>query len=468
MNKLAELRAAVVELRDEAVALSELDDITPEQDARLDEVVTEIEARQAEIDKLEARQAVLDRAAEAPADDEGSRGFNAPQVIRKVDTDIDARTASPAEVRSVAMKHLEQSEGIVTDSRHLDAAENLIKRGRTDAWDGDKYARQIAITERADYRDAWLKTITGSSELLTDRERSVLSEARAMSLTDTSGGFAVPVVIDPTVLITDGTGLTGILPYCRVEPVNNDAWKGVSAAHTVWGGRAEGVEAGDDSSTFAQPTVNVHTTDAFVPASIEITMDFPGFVSQVGDLIADGYMDFVAEQLAVGAGDASNEGWGVFITTMTTVDVTTDNTFGAPDIDKVWAALGERFRSRATWFMNVDQENDIRGFGSGTATSRFTVDQTREGISVLNGRPVVLSDWAPTWTGTDAAKILTVGDFSKFLFAQRVGMTLEYIPHLFSTGNGRPTGQRGWYAYARYGHDKVVQNAFRVLKNITT
>ena len=129
----------------------------------------------------------------------------------------------------------------------------------------------------------------------------------------------------------------------------------------------------------------------------------------------------LAEKLAVGTGTA--EPWGIFITTTTTVDVTTDNTFGAADIDKVWAALGETFRSRATWFMNVDVENDIRGFGSGTATSRFTVDQTREGISLLNGRPVVLSDWAPTWTGTDAASILVLGDFSKFKVVQRAGMT---------------------------------------------
>lgn len=122
--------------------------------------------------------------------------------------------------------------------------------------------------------------------------------------------------------------------------------------------------------------------------------------------------------------------------------------------------------------MNVDAENVIRGFGSGTATSRFTVDQTREGISLLNGRPVVLSDHAPAVVGgtglTDAQNILAVGDPRQFLVAQRVGMTVEVVPHLFATGANRPSGQRGLYAYARVGHDVIVDNAWRVLKNITT
>ena len=47
-------------------------------------------------------------------------------------------------------------------------------------------------------------------------------------------------------------------------------------------------------------------------------------------------------------------------------------------------------------------------------------------------------------------------------------MSVELVPHLTSTGNNRPNGTRGWYAYARVGADKSVQNAFRVLKNITT
>jgi HK97 family phage major capsid protein len=306
----------------------------------------------------------------------------------------------------------------------------------------------------------------GQDYLLTEDERRAVTEFRAMSTTTTAGGFGIPVLIDPTVLVTNGTGLLGLLPYCTIEPVTNGVWKGVSAGNTEWSFDAEGAEVSDDASTFAQPSVTAHKAQALIPYSIEIEQDYPGFASEMTMLLRDGYEDLLAEKLMTGTG--SSQPWGIFLTTTTTVNVTTDNTFGAPDIDKVWADLPEKFRARATWVMNVDVENDIRGFGSGTATSRFTVDQTAGGISLLNGRPVVLSDYAPTWTGTDGASILVLGDFSKFVVAQQVGMTVELVPHLTSTGNNRPNGTRGWYAYARVGSDKSVQNAFRKLKNITT
>jgi HK97 family phage major capsid protein len=60
------------------------------------------------------------------------------------------------------------------------------------------------------------------------------------------------------------------------------------------------------------------------------------------------------------------------------------------------------------------------------------------------------------------------GDFNNFVIADRIGMTVEFIPHLFQqttagTGIGRPTGQRGWFAYYRVGSDVVNPGAFRML-----
>jgi len=55
------------------------------------------------------------------------------------------------------------------------------------------------------------------------------------------------------------------------------------------------------------------------------------------------------------------------------------------------------------------------------------------------------------------------GDFSNYLVSQRIGSAVELIPHLFSPNNLRPTGQRGMYAYARYGADSINDAAFRVL-----
>ena len=456
-----ELRAELAALESEVRDIAGADESTEEMDARLDELADLIPAQRDAIARSEKRDEVIEAATRQADVPELAVDF---QVQRKVDSDVDLRTATRSEIRDAAKKLIDGAGEYLRPEQQSSALRNA--GSSTSDRDGDLIARRIVATERPEYRQAFMKAMSGRGELMSDAERRAAEEVRAMSLTDAAGGYGVPVLIDPTVLTTDGTGLLGILPYCRVETITNDAWKGVSAGHTAWSFDAEATEVSDDTSTFAQPTVTAQKAQGFIPFSVEIEQDYPGFAAEMSMLLAEGYSDLLAQKLAVGTG--TNEPWGIFVTTTTTVDVTTDNTFGADDIDKVWGALGEKFRSRATWFMNVGVESDIRAFGSGTATSRFTVDQTREGISLLNGRPVVLSDWAPTWTGTDAASILVVGDFSKFVVAQRAGMSVEYVPHLFDVTNNRPNGQRGWYAYARVGSDKSVLNGFRKLKNITT
>ena len=47
--------------------------------------------------------------------------------------------------------------------------------------------------------------------------------------------------------------------------------------------------------------------------------------------------------------------------------------------------------------------------------------------------------------------ILVYGDLSQFVITDRIGMAVEFIPHLFSKNNNRPTGTRGWFAYYRTG-----------------
>jgi HK97 family phage major capsid protein len=146
--------------------------------------------------------------------------------------------------------------------------------------------------------------------------------------------------------------------------------------------------------------------------------------------------------------------------------VGTDGAFSAPDVLKVWKSLPERYRANATWVMNTDVENEIRSFADGSAQAYYTVDLAAGGIGTLFGRPIRTTDYAPEFTGTTgAANILVVGDFSNFLVAQRAGMSVELIPHLFATGNNRPSGQRGWFAYARHGFDSVNDLGFRLLQN---
>jgi HK97 family phage major capsid protein len=111
---------------------------------------------------------------------------------------------------------------------------------------------------------------------------------------------------------------------------------------------------------------------------------------------------------------------------------------------------------------HVTSQNQLRGAGSDN--SLFTNDLTVGDLPRMLGRPYILSDYAPSFSGTTgASSLVTVGSFDNFVVAMRVGMRVELIPHILSSGV--PTGQRGWLAWARAGSDSVNDNAFRLLAN---
>lgn len=63
--------------------------------------------------------------------------------------------------------------------------------------------------------------------------------------------------------------------------------------------------------------------------------------------------------------------------------------------------------------------------------------------------------------------IAVLGDFSKYVIVDRVGMSVELVPHLFATGANRPSGQRGLFAIWRNSAEVVDPNAFRKLISLS-
>jgi HK97 family phage major capsid protein len=62
-------------------------------------------------------------------------------------------------------------------------------------------------------------------------------------------------------------------------------------------------------------------------------------------------------------------------------------------------------------------------------------------------------------TTTTGSKIVIGGDWSTFVIADRIGASLELIPHIFGASQGNlPTGQRGAFFYWRTG-SAVVSTA---------
>ena len=414
----------------------------------------------------------------------------APEVKRSLPDpfEADPRAMSRSDVISRAMTAIEQEKYVEITDANKGWLDQLMHRSAADddpesQFDGSYVARRLLFTENQAYRSAFKKYVRlGHLAQYNAREQAAISAFQDSELTraasegtNSAGGFGVPVMIDPTIIITSGAADTPILRVCRVEPVTNNIWKGVSSAGMSWSYDAEGAEVSDDMGTLAQPSVTVYMPRGFIPYSIEIQQDYPGFASEMGRLLDQGYTDLLASQTVSGfGGTTSPRGIFTALDANTNVEVvtTTDGAFGGVDVFKVWNALPERYRSRATWVMSVHVESAIRQFAAaaGSSSAYFTVDLTADGVSRINGRPVIVTDYAPTFASgvpgtTGAANICVVGDFSNYLIAQRAGMSVEQVPLMVGGSGRRPTGQRGIFAWARHGADSINDLGFRLLQN---
>jgi HK97 family phage major capsid protein len=150
--------------------------------------------------------------------------------------------------------------------------------------------------------------------------------------------------------------------------------------------------------------------------------------------------------------------------TASVVPSTGAEVFALGDVYKLQGALPARYRNQPStaWLGNNLVYNQIRQFDVDIWGS---LNEGRQ--STLLNRPVLESeDMDGTVTAAAENYTLIHGDFSNYVIADRVGMTVEFIPHLFHTANNRPSGQRGWLAYVRHGADSVNDAAFRML-NVT-
>lgn len=378
--------------------------------------------------------------------------------------------ATGREFRDRAMRAIDRA-SFRSDRISKEDAQTHVERllQDKDSEDG-AFSRHLLVTGSSDYQRAFGKYVTGA--YLSNTERDALEKSRAMSLTGTSGGFAVPFELDPSIIPTSNLSINPYRSISRVVQINVDEWRGVSSAGITAAYAAEATAATDASPTLAQPTVTTEKARAFVPFSIEVGMDWPSLQSEMGGLLSDAKDELEATKFTLGSG--TNEPFGV-ITGATTVYTAADtDSIVLADIYGWQGALGPRFRPRSAFVMNLGIANRIRQFDTGGGAGLW-IDNLKTGLASesvptpgafqanLLGRPAYESS-AMSATMTTGQLIGVYGDFNYFVIADRIGMNVEVIPHLFDVTNNMPTGQRGLYAYWRNGAKVVDANAFRTLK----
>jgi HK97 family phage major capsid protein len=473
---LEEMRARLKAIAEERATLHKEAGENPFDEAQQqiwDEMDAEEERLAPMIKETEATELRQKRVAESRA-----RWQSTKTGIKQDPFDSDVRTLGAQATLSRSMSVLDSPDG----GRHLDArqkakVEKLLRTVSPDM-DGQTFGQYMLATENPAYRSAFQKASITAHPTFTMEEQRALEQVkllgRAMSIgTPSAGGYAVPILIDPTVILTAQGSDNPILEKARVDTITNDTWRGLTSAGVTWSFDAEATEVSDDSPTVAQPEIDTRKAQGFIPFSIEVGMDWPGFAESMSEMLREGYNELLAEKLTTGTG-GSNEPAGL-VTSLAAEfaiarrEVAVAGTIGTQDIYDLWDALPQRFRRQSAgpqggWMSSTNVQNSIRQLG--TLDPNFTIDMTEESIPRLFGRSYALNDYMaddPTGTGTQV--LLVVGDFRNYLVAQRVGMTVELVPHLFGATGRRPTGQRGWYAYARVGAGLLVPNAFRYLSN---
>jgi HK97 family phage major capsid protein len=398
--------------------------------------------------------------------------FRDPWDLRDVRMFDRTPTQVNAELRARALSAIGKMQG-ATD-RVREAATNIVEQY------GDsqgKLARlALALSNPAYLRGFSKAAIAGgeaSANLDETEQRAVArvrDEARAMSLTDTAGGFLVPFQLDPTVILTANGSVNQIRQLARSVVATGDVWNGVSAGAVSWSYDAEAAQVSDDAPSFVQPSIPVYKAQGFVPISMEAMQDEANVTTEVGRLLAFGKDVLEANAFAVGSGSGQPTGIvTALVASSPTVIVTstTTDTFALADIYKVQGALPARYRNMPTtgWLGNTLTYNRVRQFDTagGAGLWAYVGDGTPQ--QLMNKTVLESEDMDGVIDASAENYVLVFGDFSNYVIADRIGMTVEFVPHLFGANN-RPTNQRGWLAYVRHGADSVNDGAFRLL-NVT-
>jgi HK97 family phage major capsid protein len=229
---------------------------------------------------------------------------------------------------------------------------------------------------------------------------------------------------------------------------------------------AEATESTDNSPTLAQPVVSTERAHAFVPFSIEIGMDWGSIQDDLTELFRDA--KDVLESSKFVSGSGTNEPFGVLTGTTNTVAAAAGLTVTLANMYALKNALPPRYRQSATsaFLANVAVLDRFRQFDTVGSQTAVWQDGLQAGVpGRLLGYPIYeASDISGTIT--NAVKHVVFGDFSRYLIVDRVGLTVDFIPHLFGASQ-RPTGQRGLYCYWRNGAKVLDANAFRALTGTT-
>ena len=393
----------------------------------------------------------------------GSARFRNPWDLSEVRTFGRDPMAVAGEIRERAIDAIERMPH-ATDA----VREASVKIVTSEDEGQSRLAQQVLASSSPTYVRAFTKLMRSQGNMASLTAEEAGAYSRAMSLTDSAGGYLIPFQLDPTVILTANGSRNRVRQISRQVVATGDVWNGISSAGVTGSWDAEAAEVSDDTPTLAQPTVPIYKGAIFVPISIEAQQDEQNVAGEVSSMVA--FEKDRMESVAFVTGAGSTEPTGIItalVASSPTVLVASAaaDTFAIGDVYALDSALPARYADGATWLAHRAIYNLIRRFDTAGGAGLWTTLGNGLPPQLIERPNVTAEAMDSSITAAADNYVLAYGDFSNYVIADRVGTTIEFIPHLFGS-NRRPTGQRGWYAHFRVGADSVNDAAFRLL-NVT-
>lgn len=318
------------------------------------------------------------------------------------------------------------------------------------------------------YGDGAVLRMTGEEQTAVQKVNSAEQLRTALTVgSGAGGGFAVPIGVDPTINLSSNGAINPIRALADVRTMSTRELRLVTSDGTTAQYQGESVEAVDNSPVLAQPVLIAQRCTSFTPFSFELDQDWTSVAAELTQLVADAKDVLEATKFLLGAGSGSSESVGGLTVgtsgALTTTQRVTSGGAGAVAIADIYALRqaisSTRFAATATWAMNPTRLDAVYRLTPSGSTTEPQAMTDRAGP--LLGRPT--AEWSTMATAvTTGSKWALYGDFKQgYVIGDRLGMTMEIVPHLFGGTNRYPTGQRGAYAIWRNdGRCKSV-NALR-------
>lgn len=316
------------------------------------------------------------------------------------------------------------------------------------------------------YKRAFWKHVTGQP--MTHDETRALAVGSA-----TTGGAAVPIDVDPTLIPTSNGALNPIRQIARVITTTSYLWSGVGSGGITAQYRAEGAAMSDNAPTLTQPQIQPERADVFVPFSWELGEDWASLEANLAVEIQDAKDTLEATKFANGAGHASTEPQGIAVGAGTIIGSVASTAFSVGDLYKLEDNLPARFQPNASWIAAPSMFNKVRQLDTAGGANLWVQLQNPNPPTLIGYPAYKLSTYGTAGSAyTGSAKWGILGDFNYYGIVDRIGMSIRVIDNLFGTSGvsalNVPTGQSGLVAFWRNSAGVLTSNAFRQGTIVTT